>query len=81
MSLHLPQEDFQRKKILIYADICQLRKVFRNLLSNAIRFTSRGGCIDVNLNHFLTKESLSRISIDIVDSGAGILKVLLELLL
>lgn len=44
-----------------------LKKIFNNLVSNAIRYTQEGGSIEVQL-----KPSLDRYTIEIIDNGPGI---------
>jgi signal transduction histidine kinase/CheY-like chemotaxis protein len=62
LTAHLPYPD-----VLIRGDSARLQQVFWNVLNNAVKFTARGGHIDVRA--VLTP---SEISIDITDTGAGI---------
>lgn len=60
-------------KIPLWFDARQLEKVFFNLLSNAFKFTPKGGSIYVLIN----KES-QNLSIKVIDSGPGMPKEYLE---
>lgn len=51
----------------IMVDEGRLKRVFANLLDNAVKFTDEGGVIDINI-----RESSGNLSIEIADSGAGI---------
>lgn len=51
----------------VKADAARLQQVFWNLISNAVKFTGRGGTVTVAL-----KRSKSKIQIDVKDSGIGI---------
>ncbi len=51
----------------VSADQMMLRTIFRNLISNAIKFTGFGGRIEIN-----TREKGSFIEISVRDSGVGI---------
>lgn len=51
----------------VFADMNTLKTVFRNLVSNAIKFTPEEGEISIN-----TKKSDNQILIEIKDSGVGI---------
>ena len=55
--------------ILVYYDRYKLERVFYNLISNAFRYTPKGG----NINLVIKKES-EFISISVEDSGVGISK-------
>ena len=45
----------------------QMRKVFNNLLSNALKYTHKGGCISVSV-----KSNADQVFIDVKDTGIGI---------
>jgi PAS domain S-box-containing protein len=51
----------------VKADAARLQQVLWNLISNAVKFTSKGGIVTVVL-----KRSNSKIQIDVKDSGIGI---------
>jgi len=53
--------------IFVYADVNMLSTVFRNLISNAIKFTHKGGCISVSA--ILID---SDVTITVTDNGLGI---------
>jgi signal transduction histidine kinase len=55
------------EEIYVFADIEMLKTVLRNLISNAIKFTNRGGGIKI-----LTEKKDSNITITVSDSGIGI---------
>ncbi|MDW5288116.1 two-component regulator propeller domain-containing protein [Formosa sp. PL04] len=54
-------------QILLYYDRYKLERVFYNLISNAFRYTPKGGCISISIS-----KSENNISIQVEDSGVGI---------
>jgi signal transduction histidine kinase len=58
-----PKADLVR----IYADNDMLKAVFRNLVSNAIKFTNNGGRINIS-----AASNLSNVTVTISDNGVGI---------
>ena len=52
---------------LIGFDPQQMRKVFNNLLSNALKYTNKGGCISVSV-----KSGVNQVFIEVKDTGIGI---------
>ena len=58
-----------KEVILVYYDRYKLERVFYNLISNAFRYTPKGGKI-----HIVIKEEGSTILIAVEDSGVGISK-------
>ncbi len=65
--------NFVENKSYIYADYKMTSSIFRNLLSNSIKFTEKGGNIYV---HSIDKKDLYRISF--MDTGIGMEKNVLE---
>jgi len=55
--------------LTVYADQFMLRTVLRNMISNAIKFTSQGGTIEINSIH-----KGNQVIIRIIDNGIGINK-------
>ena len=55
-------------EINIFADIDMLKTIIRNLVSNAIKFTSNGGTIIIN-----TEENSGNVTISVSDNGIGII--------
>ena len=55
--------------LTMWLDADKLEKIFNNLMSNAMKFTPRGGAIDVV---FDTLDNGHRISLSIADTGKGI---------
>ncbi|MCR4263192.1 MAG: HAMP domain-containing histidine kinase [Candidatus Roizmanbacteria bacterium] len=56
-----------QKKISVYGDRTRIGEVLQNLVSNAIKFTPRGGNVTISV-----RESGSMIATDISDTGFGI---------
>lgn len=59
--------DFPDEKIIINADRVHLRRLFLNIIVNAIKFTPKGG--GINLETFVDKKN---VFINISDTGVGI---------
>ena len=59
--------DVQENCPTIFADPQRLEQIFNNLLSNALRFTPRGGSVTVDL-----KCSANQVVISVRDNGPGI---------
>jgi signal transduction histidine kinase len=52
---------------LVRADIRLIERVLENLIGNALRYTPRGGVVDISLHH-----DDGRVRVEIQDSGCGI---------
>jgi len=65
------------KDIYVYADIEMLKTVFRNLISNAIKFTNKSGQIEVYTNKIDDKID-DKIEVTVSDNGVGIDKITKE---
>ena len=59
--------DLPEAEIVIRGDAARLQQVFWNILSNAVKFTPRGGRIDVG-----TSTSQAEVAVHVTDTGAGI---------
>jgi signal transduction histidine kinase/ligand-binding sensor domain-containing protein/CheY-like chemotaxis protein/AraC-like DNA-binding protein len=59
----------QQEKIMLWFDAIELQKVFYNIISNAFKFTPKGGKIAINID-----VEISNVSISISDTGIGISK-------
>jgi signal transduction histidine kinase len=51
----------------VFADPLRIERVLTNLLTNAVKFTPRGGSVEVRV-----KSSGTQVAIQVVDSGVGI---------
>ena len=57
----------------VYADKNMIDTIFRNLISNAIKFTPKGGEITVRANTFTNENNKIFTEISVKDNGLGIL--------
>ncbi|MBX2975662.1 MAG: HAMP domain-containing histidine kinase [Ignavibacteriaceae bacterium] len=62
------------KEISVFADLKMIDSVIRNLISNAIKFTNRGGTITIIVNKIEDKY----VQVSVVDNGIGISKENIE---
>ena len=58
---------FSQGEIKVFADIDMLKTILRNLVSNAIKFTNRGGFI-----HVTAVKASENVTISVSDNGVGI---------
>ena len=58
--------------INVYADKNMLKTVLRNFISNAIKFTPRGGVIEITTSDILKDGKEKYLRIDVTDTGVGI---------
>lgn len=70
-NINLSFFSFQ-SEILIWFDANAIEKAFGNLISNAIKYTKRGGAIEVSIN---SSENNEFLDITVRDNGIGIEKV------
>ena len=70
-NINLSFYSFQ-SEILIWFDANAIEKAFGNLISNAIKYTKRGGAIEVSIN---SSENNEFLDITVSDNGIGIEKV------
>ena len=62
-----------RDKLFVYVDKNKMEQIMNNLLSNAFKFTDRGGEIIVYVTYpVISKEGKESVSIKITDNGRGI---------
>ena len=62
-----------RDELLVYVDRNKMEQVINNLISNAFKFTDRGGDITVYINYpVVNDEGKECVSIKITDNGRGI---------
>lgn len=62
--------EISKEKIELMANCNELRRLFFNLIDNAIKFTPNGGRINISVNHHKNK-----VNISIADTGIGIAQV------
>lgn len=53
--------------VTVYADMDMLKAILRNLISNSIKFTNRGGSVSVT-----TEKHPTHVTIAVIDTGVGI---------
>jgi signal transduction histidine kinase len=66
-SKNITIKSFTTDHIFVFADIDMLNTVLRNLVSNAIKFTNKGGTININ-----AEENSENVTISVSDNGIGI---------
>jgi PAS domain S-box-containing protein len=57
---------------LVLGDITRLRQILTNLLSNALKFTERGGQVTVSLSSPGVVDGVARFRLSVMDNGIGI---------
>lgn len=60
-------------RLVFDIDECKMSQVVRNLLSNAFKFTPRGGAVDVTMAYLAANENQEAgvVRVQVTDSGAG----------
>lgn len=61
-----------KEELFVNADKNMLKTILRNFLSNAVKFTPRGGTIEITTSELAKSGSGKQIRIDVSDSGIGI---------
>jgi signal transduction histidine kinase len=61
-----------KEDINVYADKNMLKTVLRNFISNAIKFTPRGGVIEITTSDIIKDGKEKYLRIDVTDTGVGI---------
>jgi len=56
-----------RESIQVFGDSIRLQQIFTNLLSNALKFTSEGGSIEINV-----RTGVNSVEVSVRDTGQGI---------
>jgi len=82
--INLHSEQAQQKQItlenkipqnlIVYGDMSTINTIFRNLISNGIKFTNKGGCVTIGC----ADQSGDYCEIYVQDNGVGILPEKLE---
>lgn len=69
-----------KENLIIYADKYMLSTVLRNLISNAIKFTSENGQVIISAREIVDKENFGEkvLEVSVADSGVGMEKDRLE---
>jgi len=70
-GLYLRVSNIEVNNILIYTDSTRLKQILHNLISNAIKFTEKGG-ITVNFSGKEINNELMNLKISVTDTGIGI---------
>jgi PAS domain S-box-containing protein len=58
---------FANEEITVFADVFMIKTILRNLVSNAIKFTTNNAQIDIS-----AKQTPSNVTISVLDKGAGL---------
>ena len=58
---------FANEEITVFADVFMIKTILRNLVSNAIKFTTNDAQIDIS-----AKQTPSNVTISVLDKGAGL---------
>ena len=61
-----------KEDLNVYADKNMLKTILRNFISNAIKFTPRGGTIEITTSDFSKSADEKFTRIDVTDTGVGI---------
>ena len=64
-----------KNKLFVWIDVNIIEKILYNLMSNAIKFTPKGGCISIGINSVASKKSNypeGHVEIFVKDNGKGI---------
>ena len=56
-------------KYTLFADHQKINQILKNLISNALKFTSKGG---VSVNFTISEEKSNTLCVDVIDTGIGI---------
>jgi signal transduction histidine kinase len=59
--------DYDRQSVYLYADQDKMSQVFNNLISNAIKYSNKGGKIQIHIS-----DSHKKVEIRVKDTGKGI---------
>lgn len=62
----------------LVGDAVRIKQMLINLLSNAFKFTEKGGCIDVGMREEAYKDGWTKLCLTVKDTGCGISKEALE---
>ena len=64
--------DHAGEDLVVGANEAQLEQVFTNLVSNAIKFTPRGGHVSITAQKCGTEDQAAELRVDVADNGIGI---------
>jgi PAS domain S-box-containing protein len=67
-----------QKELFVFADMSSVLTILRNLISNAIKFTKRGGSITINAVERKRNSKNRHIEISVKDTGIGVPKEILD---
>lgn len=73
--------DYGIRSEYLYVDSVKLREIFMNLISNAMKYTDRGGRVHTNFRELPhEKEGYTNVQIEVIDTGIGMSKEFIPLI-
>jgi signal transduction histidine kinase/DNA-binding response OmpR family regulator len=71
-DIHLEYHFLLDKRTIALVDAIQISKIIDNLLSNALKFTPKGGTVKLNVYETRIDNNTRRLNVEVEDNGVGI---------